>query len=327
MLRIIFKKLIPPFFLYLRQALPEYYYDLKLFYKYSAAMGLNSETKLISMIVRDYHVIEKGLTMPESRCGFGQLIILNLMSNCARYISLYGTENEQLKHAIDVVYEYEAFHIKQATSVNERIQEAIDRLKLLKQTNSYCIQKTITKDLYFAKAAESFCSFSWSRASVRNYSEEDLPINLIKQSIDIARNTPSVCNRQTSRVYVFTEKEKIRNILEIQGGNRGFGHLANKLIVVTSELGVFLYLNERTQAFIDGGMFAMNLLYALHYHKIAACILNCSHSADKDRKMRKACPIKESEVFIAMIVCGQASENFKIALSPRNSLDKYLTIV
>jgi hypothetical protein len=54
--------------------------------------------------------------------------------------------------------------------------------------------------------------------------------------------------------------------------------------VITAELGVFMNLDERNQAYTDGGMYAMNLLLALHHHQIAACPLNCSHSAAKDRK-------------------------------------------
>jgi hypothetical protein len=50
--------------------------------------------------------------------------------------------------------------------------------------------------------------------------------------------------------------------LKLQGGIRGFGHLTNKLIVITSDTAVFLMMKD--QAFIDGGMYAMNVLYGLH---------------------------------------------------------------
>ena len=105
-------------------------------------------------------------------------------------------------------------------------------------------------------------------------------------------------------IYVFVNKKQIVKILEIQGGNRGFGHLTNKLIIIAAELGGFSGLSERNQAFVDGGIYAMNTLYALHYNQVAACIMNCSTSPEKDKQLRSLCKIKESEVFIAMVACG-----------------------
>ena len=222
--------------------------------------------------------------------------------------------------------EYESFHKKNAYMLEQSVEDAIYTLKIKAKGIVPSEQKELSRLEYFGSINKTFPDFAHSRLSVRNYSERDISVDTIQAAVDLARTTPSACNRQTSRVYVFTDKKQIEEILEMQGGNRGFGHLANKLIVITAELGVFADMNERYQAWIDGGMFAMNLLYALHSQEIAACILNCSHTARKDKQMRKVCPVKESEVFIAMISCGHAPEKFKVALSPRNSLDTYLTI-
>ena len=61
----------------------------------------------------------------------------------------------------------------------------------------------------------------------------------------------------------------------------------------------------------------MNLLYALHFKKIATCPLNCSTTPEKDKKLRLLCNIPPSEVFIVMIACGIPPDNFKLASSPR----------
>jgi len=323
----LFKSFIPPFLIYLKTALPNYYYDLKLYYKYSASMGLNNKTKLIARIIKLYHTIEKGLTMPEVRLGFGKKNLISLIELNNRYIRLYGNKDTQIQHSVAVVLEYKVFHKKKGYEIDDELIDLIDK-QVAKMNNLLASeQKKVTSKSYFQHTSSSFEEFSWSRASVRNYTNEDVSIDLLIKAVDIARNTPSVCNRQTAKAYIFSNKEKIQEILTLQGGNRGFGHLTNKLIVITAELGVFAELSERNQAFVDGGMFAMNMLYALHSKKIAACIMNCSHTYQKDLKMRKSTQIKKSEVFIAMISCGLTPDNFKIALSKRKNLDDYLTIL
>ncbi|MCI1683195.1 MAG: nitroreductase family protein [Bacteroides sp.] len=304
-----------------------YRYDLKRFSKYSDTLNTDSSQKLVGKIIREYHVVEKGLTMPEPRLGFGREVLITLAEDCIEYVNRYNTDEPQLLHAIGVILEYETFHSERKFQLSDDIQLWINKIKQLKLVIPACPQKEITKEDFFKYTESTFPEFAKSRASVRNYLNEDIPLKKITQALAMAQTTPSQCNRQCWRSYVYTDKNQIGAILQAQGGNRGFGHLANKLIVITSELGVFNYEGERNGAYIDGGMYAMNLLYALHYEKIAACILNCSNSIEKDIKLRELCKIKKTEVFIAMIVCGIPPEQFKIATSKRYEIDKTNTIV
>ncbi len=305
-----------------KQLKKAYLYDMERYIKYSDTLGSDTDQKLIGRIIREYHVVEKGLTMPETRLGFGKDLIFSLIQNCIDYIQQYGETDEQLKHAIRVVLEYERFHQEQGFALDSVVQTAINNLKQKADEARYCQQKEMNIDSYFQHINASFPLFAASRSSVRNYSDKDIPTTTIIQALELARTTPSACNRQCWRTYIIENKEQINLILAVQGGNRGFGHLTNKLIVLTAELGVFTSTGERNEAFIDGGMYAMNLLYGLHYNAIAACILNCSNTIEKDLKLRELCRIKDSEVFIAMISCGIPPENFKVAASLRYEADK-----
>lgn len=311
-----------------RNLILAYKYDLNRYFKHSASKGFNSETKLIGKIIKDYHVVEKGLTMPEPRMGFGKLLVMSLINDCITFILKHGNEEEQLVHAIGVVFEYEEFHHRYKYKLDDDILSRIKDLRAKAGKLNNCEQRVLNKDEYFSRSGNSFLEFSESRSSVRNYTTEEIPLELMHKVINLARNTPSACNRQTARVQLYTDKDEINRILEAQGGNRGFGHLANKLIVITAELGVFSRPLERNQAFIDGGMYAMNLLYALHYYKIGACILNCSTSPEKDLRLRSLCyDTKDSEVFIAMISCGIPPSEFSVPASRRYAIDQISNII
>ncbi len=300
-----------------------YSLDMKRYLTYSRTMGLDTSDKMIASIVLQYHVIEKGLTMPDSRLGFGKERIIALCKSCLEYVHAYGSDDMQLRHAIGVILEYEDFHKSNNFSLSEEVQIAIGKIKSLTTTGlEKTEQKTVSDLSYFQFVNSPFPEFAASRFSVRNYSDVDIPLTAIQSALELARNTPSACNRQCWRTYVFDDKKKMFDILEAQGGNRGFGHLANKLIVIAGEIGAFSYTNERNQVFIDGGIYAMNLLYALHYQKIATCIMNCSFDYDKEQRIKAMCGVKESEVLIAMIACGYPVQEFKIANSPRYPISK-----
>ena len=301
--------------------LKHYHYDFRLYHKFSGISGHTTSLNLIGEIVRRYHVIEKGLTMPQTRLGFGKDLLISLCEVCEKFILNYGNTDEQLVHAIGVILEYENFHNTQHYKLDPEVISAIRKLESYTTEIKPTFQKEMTKTVFFDKKDRDFFQFSNSRSSIRNFTEEDIPLAKILNVLELIRNTPSACNRQSWRTYVYTDKDKILKLLEIQGGNRGFGHLANKLIVVASEVGVFTGQEERNQAYIDGGIYLMNLVYSLHYNQIAACILNCSNSIEKDLELRKLSMIKDSEVFIAMVACGIPPESFKIASSTRYSLD------
>lgn len=298
-----------------------YKYDLKRFLRHSNSVDNDTSIKLIGLIIRQYHVIEKGLTMPQTRLGFGELVLLDLIDNCILFISKYGRNDQQLQHAAQVVLEYEHYHKQHSFKLSIEIEKAVLNLKSYISVDYPSAQTITTRDAYFSNLESSFPFFSNSRSSLRNFSNEVIPIDKIFNSLKIASNAPSACNRQAWRTYVYTNQETIGEILKIQGGNRGFGHLTNKLIIVCSNVSLFSKALERNQAFIDGGIYAMNLLYALHYNKIGACILNCSVSPEKDAQLRKLIKIPESEVFIAMIACGIPPNEFKVAVSKRYDLD------
>lgn len=302
--------------------------DILRYLKHSRTLGKDNPEKMIGAIILQYHVIEKGLTMPESRLGFGKDRIISLSQDCIDYINKYGKGDEQVRHAIGVILEYEHYHKTNSYQLDSEVINAIKRLKSL---NLEGIRKSsqvqTTREMYFKNINSSFIAFSNSRSSVRNYSTEDLQIIKIQKALELARNTPSACNRQSWRTYVYSDKQTIVRLLDAQGGNRGFGHLAHKLIIITGELGLFCYTNERNQVYIDGGMYAMNLLYALHNNEVAACILNCSFDHEKEQEIKVFGKIKDSEVLIAMITCGVAPSEFNIAASPRYSIGKTNTIV
>ncbi len=132
---------------------------------------------------------------------------------------------------------------------------------------------------------------------------------------------PSACNRQYVRVHCLSGKRQIAGVLALQNGNRGFGHLADKLLVVTADLEGITGVEERNDLFTNGGMFLMNLSYALHYHGIGHCILNWSVNPLRDQELRGVVELAPSECVVALLACGIPPGEFDVAASPRKAVD------
>jgi len=279
-----------------------------------------------------YHPIEKGLTMPDMRLGFGIDNILLLISDCAEYkieylpnISNKSASYEQYNHALSTLLEYIEVHDKAGFKLDTNLVTDIENLTDGIDPKFICNQIVISKEKYFAFSHSSFKEFVKSRYSVRNFHGE-APINKLVAAIEIAIHSPSACNRQPSRVHIIESKELLTQVLELQGGNRGFGHLVDKLLIVTAELSGYRDISERNGVYVDGGLFSMNLLNALHYEEIAACPLNWYNSNNNDYKLRQLLSLPSSETVVMMIACGGVPNNIKLAYSKKNNINSIYTI-
>ena len=85
---------------------------------------------------------------------------------------------------------------------------------------------------------------------------EKIDISIIEKAIALARNAPSVCNRQSVEVILVNNKDVAQSILTIQSGMNATAENVNQILIITSEIGSFISPVERNQMFIDGGIFA-----------------------------------------------------------------------
>lgn len=303
-------------------------HDTLRYHTYSGLWGSKCEQHLLSRISLRTHVVEKGLTMPDMRFGFGKDNLLDLVRLCNIYKDKYDSGHEIFRQAIGVISEYRDVHAEQHYMLDPKVKDCIDNLLGTVPDVSPTHQKEYSSTEYFEYSKSSFELFSHSRHSLRNFSTTiDISITDIVKAIELAQNAPSSCNRQSSRVHIVAEKTLIEKVLALQNGNRGFGHLVNKLLILTVDLSCYNGIKERNLGYIDSGIYAMNLLYALHFYEIGACTLNWCDSPEDDVLIRSLLNIPNSETITLIIACGYAPEDiFKIASSPRIEVQNVVTI-
>jgi nitroreductase len=159
---------------------------------------------------------------------------------------------------------------------------------------------------------------------VRQFSDTPVDDDLIENAVSMAIKTPSVCNRQTWKVYACSDQDQKNRLLKHQNGNRGFGPMAGQILIVTSDLNLFVGAAERNQSFIDGGLFSMSLIYALHSLGLGTCCLNWSVTMERDKALRHEAGIDDSESIIMLIAVGHLPDTLSVACSPRRKTEEVL---
>jgi nitroreductase len=273
--------------------------------------------RIESDIVRQYHVIEKGLCMPDFRPGFGKDIVQGLvrsMRALEKHPCAAICDPGQLAAARSALCEYHQRHAALGHDIEHILPESTRDLWETGTPGDGGSRPFIPVSTGDSDAFERVVR---SRASVRNLDPEDPPSKeLVMAAVDIALRAPSVCNRQTARVHVFTGADAQR-ALSFQSGNRGFGHRIPMVLIVTSDLRYFTGTAERYQGWIDGGMFSMLLLLALHAKGLGAVSLNWSVNNDSDLALRKTMALPAYERVIMLIGCGHPVPGGLVPVSAR----------
>lgn len=287
----------------------------------------NNKQKLVAILTRQYHGVEKALSLPNPRLGFGEALIQALVKNTDTYYSKYGYDY-LVQTVLDCLDEYLAFNSDYSGTsfqkVKNTVLELFSKIEVIKTESDtkYGGIRKIQKGHWLRNVAYDFKSFSESRVSIRDYSTEDVDDKMIQEAILMAMESPSACNRQPWRVRIFKDASK-DDVLKYQNGNRGFASSIGTVLLVTGLTSHFSY-SERHEAWVDGGLFSMSLIYALHSLGLGVCALNTSYTIKGEIALRKAISLPIDEEPIMMLAVGHLKESFWVARSNRKTLDEVL---
>lgn len=284
--------------------------------------------KLLTEILMLTHAIEKGFSIYNKKDGFGISKLQSLMKLINKYINKYGY-TDQLNIPLSLVYALIDFH--KSKGFNHSILDATQRQvsslveQLGKKDSDFCCAgyKEWKKDKMMKVSDMEFYMLANARVSFRHFSSEPVREDELKSALDIARRSPSACNRQSYRVHIYQDKLK-DDLLVLQGGAKGFCQEVSKVIIVTSNLNRY-YTTEQHLPYIDASLFSMSLLYALTANNIASIPLTLCRKKSIIKEIVRMAKIPSNEVPVIMIAVGHFPEYAEIAMSERNPIDYFTT--
>ena len=281
--------------------------------------------QVVSRIMYNVHALEKGLARNRDlRLGFGSKALSNLNDTLVVYRTKgYDRSAFAYVQGLSVIQRYKELHAKEQFDVSF-LADIVDPEFLDPQSDFGAAgTKLVRKADKASNSEKSFYDLAQGRSSVRDFSGEPIDRNKVMNALRNAEKTPSVCNRQGWRVYWVEDPELARSVLKHQ---RGFGQvqMPDVLLTITVSNNTYLSPVERNQAFVDGGLFSMSVMYGLEHEGLAAVPLNaCMYHKDQ-MAVRRLLDIDDSEMISMFIAIGEFMDECVVPISDRKSVDEFI---
>lgn len=304
--------------------LTEYCADALTYFRYCGISPFQDKTRKFFYKILIAHALEKGLSLANPRALFGVAKIRFLMKAVERYdLSFSRLPAEK---TCGIFHAYLEMHraLGVADALLDEMAAFLDHYERTKSIHPDGGLRHLDEAAYdeFPAAARLLVS----RHSNRMFAEEYLPRADVEQIVRIAQSAPSQCNRQSAKAYFFQDRADIDKLLKLQAGSAGFSSGVNNLFIITSDLAAWGGAQQRNQAYVDGALFAMNVMLACHAMEIASCPLNLAVTHKVEKAIKQAGAIGQDERLIMMIAVGRpvSRNQLKVARSPRRPLREIL---
>ena len=238
----------------------EYAQDLYLFLRHNGYSPLEERSRRLShKTIIEAHTIEKGLTLPQPKPHFGREKIAALMDMNSDWAPPEGELSRSM--LVGALREYQ-ISFANVPAPDEALAQRIDGFLAIHRDTlaEGGVRHGMERQCQENAAAIQFLE---GRFSAREFGQRALTDAEIDGIVRLAQRAPSQCNRQSSRLHVYRNPTKIRELIGLQGGGRGFAESVPTLFIVTSEITGWAGPTQRNQPYMDGGLFAMMLMLGL----------------------------------------------------------------
>ena len=258
----------------------------------------SKEGKLYSyQLIRYVHALEKGLSMKKRRDVFALDYIQEAISIYENLLSMGDRSpfsRDQLTWADNIFTAY--FEV---TSGHEIIDKAKAKFINLKEVYGETPKVYVPRMKSELEASgvnyEQFLSLTHQRRSVRWYRFEKVPDEIIDKALEAANQSPSACNRQPFQFRIFNDPERLKSLVYLPSGTKGFAENIPNLVIVVGDLSAYRYEHDRHAIYIDASLAAMSFILALETLGISSCPLNWPDLKIREKKMARELTLKSWE--------------------------------
>ena len=300
-------------------------YDKK-FYKLNNMRSTEDINRLDYELLMAEHSLEKGLSHFNLR-PFGKKPLKRILKFINLELKYEHSENHfAFSTAINLLKQYKKiYEEKKWTSENtyKNISKFLIKYEKMpeQKTGSYVLTKEELKNDY----SIDYKKFIKSRHSLRNYKDERLKIEDIKEAIEMAKYSPSACNRQYIKVHYYPIGKMKENVINFSVGKGGIDLEGVNTFIITYDANGLQGAGERNQGYFNAGLFSTNLANSFHSLGIGTCFIQFSNSVEAEEKLKRFNDIPFNERIAVILYAGYYDEKSIFCVSPRKPFEDIFT--
>lgn len=281
----------------------------------------------IYLLRRNIHRIEKGLISKNPKSIFATAYILETVYEYERYVNLFSkgnieerSEKSWIEGILDKYFSIVETH-PNITKAEQLYKKLSDKTETAENNTPY--KQNLTSPISISY--EDLLELAKKRRSVRWFENKEVPRDKIDKALQIALLSPSACNRQPFKFYIFDDKEWINKLGELPPGFKEFYKEIPALAIVVGDQSAFFKDHDRHTIYIDSSLAIMSFLYGLEVQGISSCAINWNDNVKLQKKLKQAISLDDSEKVILFIALGYPNPEGKIPYSKKKNLDEVRT--
>ena len=275
-------------------------------------------------LVRNVHRIEKGLSMKTLKYTFAEDYITKTVSNLEKLLKDYSNmgacKDDRLCWALDVLSRY--FQTIKPTAVTESARltfEGVVARLGYKLGKRYPHERRAAG--YTPVSYEALKKLTIQRRSVRWYQQRKISRKLLDKAIEVAKLSPSACNRQAFEFRIYDDKNLIKKISDLAIGMDGYKENIPCLVVLVADYSAYAKERDRHLAYIDGSLASMAFQFALETLGLSSCCANWPAIRGREAAIQKLLGLSDSQRVVMLMSVGYSDPEGLVPHSQKKSFD------
>ena len=288
-------------------------------------VGNNLHFDIEKQLLLISHSLEKGMSIPNSKIGFGIKKAEYLILYQKKYISLgFEVSSFAFRESVAVLQKWIDFSKQNGVNVDKIKNESNSIMKLANIADISAGFNVIGMEKVYSKIDKSLVEYFIStKHSVRQYIKKPIPDDIMLNVMKMTAYAPSACNRQPCKIYWTSDMEKVGIISHLIPGNKGFEDEVPNWAFVSVDRRFFNGA-EGLQGYVNGGIYLAYFILCLHANAIGSCIFQIPIADKNVPVIKKLAGISDCEAIIAAVGFGYAADTLKFACAQRRPISETL---
>ena len=266
------------------------------------------------------HSLEKGMSIPNPRIGFGMAKASTLLEYQMKYVQNRMREQSfAFDESVSILRAWIDYSVAQGIDVSE-IKSRLDKMCAAINVSQFSAGRIQVEDvnekIYDHIDFEPIAFFLTSRRSTRWFQQEPVSNEVMSRVIGLTSCAPSACNRQPCKVYWTNSKDVVREINRLIPGNKGFEEQVPNWAIITSDRLSFSG-GEGLQWYVNGGIYLAYFILSLHVCSIGSCIFQTPISDGCVAQIKHIAGISNHEAVVAAVGFGYPLKDLSYAAAQR----------